>query len=233
MSWKRAGFILGCVGMLLLAALPARAQVTWCSSSPDAAVRCFVRNAVTSGLASVPSGMTMTDFKAYGVSVSNIVQTPPALVFLLGTMSAVADALPPTNADGSADQAAQDAAVSAIVDAGLKAGLISLPANTTSDQLKMFARNVSGTMGQYNGAAVSPGALLRFLDFYVISATSADGTVNWGNVQVSISSVVDSLLSSHLLTLPAGVSSDSVKQFTNDLSVAVHDYRMATAKAAL
>ncbi len=234
MTWKREGTIFGCVSVLLLAALPARAQKTGCNASPDAAVQCFVRNGVNSGLARVPAGMSMADFRAYGVSVSKIVQTPPTLVFVLGTMAAVADALPATSANSSApNQAAQDAAVDAIVDAGLKAGLIALPENTTAEQLKMFAHSVCAAMDQYHGAAVAPGAMLRFLDSYVMSATSAGGMVNWSKVQASISNFIDSLVSSHLLTIPAGSSAGAAKQFANDVAVAIHNYKTATGKTAL
>lgn len=95
-----------------------------CSSSPEAAVECFVKNALSSGLTTLPSDMTLPDYKAYGVSVSEIVRTPNALLFLLGSMAAVADVLPPLNAAGvTSNQLAQDTAVSDIVDAALRAGL--------------------------------------------------------------------------------------------------------------
>jgi hypothetical protein len=45
----------------------------------------------------------MSQFKAYGVSVSKIVQQQPTALAVVGLASAVADALPPTNASGSAN----------------------------------------------------------------------------------------------------------------------------------
>ena len=233
MYWKKQRLVWACLG-LLTAALPLRAQATGCTASPDAAVKCFVRNAVYTGLVSLPAGMTLTDYKNYGVAVSNIMQTPSTLVFLLGTMGAVADALPPSNADGvTPNQGAQDAAVSAIIDAALNDGLISLPAGTTADQLKMFARDIGSAMAQNDGVSFAPGAFLRLLDAYLLNATQADGTVDWSQVQSSISGLVDALVASGMLKLPAGASADNVKQFAYDVVVAIRDYKLATGKITL
>jgi hypothetical protein len=205
-----------------------------CADSPDAAVKCFVKNAVKSGLAAKPQGMTMSQYKAYGVSVSRIVQTPPTLVFLLGTMGAAADALPPVNADGvTPNAAAQEHAVGAIVDAALKAAFISLPQGSKRVHLKMFALSVADTMGQNTGVTISPGALLRLLDSYLVGARSADGAVDWATVQTQINSLVDGLAQSGLLRLPNGVSSDGVKQFANDVAVAIDAYKAATMRSRL
>jgi hypothetical protein len=233
MNWRKQGLVWGCLGLLLAVALPVRAQ-TGCTASPDAAVQCFVRDAVYSGLVSLPPGMTMFDYKAYGVAVSNIVQTPSTVVFLLGTMSAVADAMPATDADGvTPDQWAQDAAVDAIVDAALNDGLIALPANTTADQLKMFAHDVGSVMAQNNGVGVAPGALLRVLDSYLFNALQADGTTDWNLVQTNLSSLVDGLVGGGLVKLPGGVLPDNVKQFAFDLAVAINNYKLATGRASL
>ena len=234
MNWKKQVFLWGCLGLLLAAALTSPAQATICNSSPDAAVYCFVRNAVSSGLVSLPPGMTLAQFKAYGVAVSNIVQSPSTLVFLLGAMGAVADALPPTNADGvTPNQAAQDAAVNAIIDAALRDGLISLPPETTADQLKMFAHGISGAMAQNAGVSLAPGALLRLLDAYLLDATTADGTVDWNKVKTSTASLVDGFVGGGLLKLPAGSTADNVKQFAYDVVLAIYDYKLATGKAKL
>ena len=205
-----------------------------CIVSPDAAVKCFARNAVRSGLTTMPPGMTMSQYKAYGVSVSHIVRTPPTLVFLLGTMGAAADALPPVNADGGTpNTAAQERAVGAIVDAALKTGFISLPQGSTPVHLKMFALSVADTMGQNTGVTISPGALLRLLDSYLVGARSANGAVDWANVRAQIHGLVDGLVQSGLLRLPNGVSSDGVKQFANDVAVAIDAYKAATMRSRL
>ncbi len=234
MNRKKQGLLWGCLGLLLAVPVPSRAQTTGCNASPDAAVKCFVRNAVNTGLTTLPAGMTMTQYKAYGVSVSNIVQTPPTLVFLLGTMGAAADALPPHNADGvTPNPAAQDAAVGAIVHAALLHRLIALPEDTTADQLKIFAQSICGVMGQYGGVSVAPGFLLRFLDSYVVNATTADGRVDWNKVRVHISNLVNGLVSSGLLKLHAGASAHNVKEFASDIAVIIHDYKAATGRTKL
>ncbi len=232
MYWKKQRLVWACLG-LLTAALPLRAQ-TGCTASPDAAVRCFARNAVYTGLVNVPAGMTLTDYKNYGVAVSKIIQTPSTLVFLLGTMGAVADALPPSNADGvTPNQAAQDAAVSAIIDAALNDGLIPLPLGATADQLKMFARDISSAMAQNDGVSFAPGAFLRLLDAYLLNATQADGNVDWSQVATNVSGLVDALVASGMLKLPAGASADNLKQFAYDVVVAIGDYKLATGKISL
>ena len=232
MNWRKTGMLLASLCLLLAATQAVQAQ-TACNADPAAAVQCFVKNAVNSGLATLPPGMTLSQYKAYGVAVSNIVQTPPTLVFLLGAMGAVSDALPPVNADGSPNQAAQDAAVNAMIDAALRDGLITLPPNTTVDRLKMFAHDVCMAMMQNNGVSVSPGAILRFLDSFLVSATLSDGTIDWNKVNASVSSLVDGLTSSGLLKLPAGATASSAKQFAMDVAKIIQDYKAATRKARL
>jgi hypothetical protein len=72
--------------------------------------------------------------------------------------------------------------------------MISLPANTTANQLKLLARQVTATIDQNTGVVISPGALLRVLDSYLISAASG-GTVDWAQVPTNISNLVDGLVS--------------------------------------
>lgn len=221
-----------CLTALAMAATPAAAQ-TSCAASPEAAVRCFVNNAVKAGLLNLPAGITLAKYRAYGISVSNIVQAPDTLMFVLGTMCAVSDALPATNADGATEnQEARDAAIDAIVDAGLNAGLASLPPNTTANQLKQFARDVAAAMTASPGVQIAPGALLRLLDAMVVKATSGD-TVDWNKVSADISSTVDGLVTAGLLKLPEGLPVDNVKQFANDLALAIQNYKTATGKTQL
>ncbi len=121
----------------------------------------------------------------------------------------------------------------AIVDAALNDGLIPLPANTTVDQLKMFARDVGSVMAQNNGIGVAPGVLLRVLDSYLFNATQADGTIDWNLVQTNLSSLVDGLVGGGLVKLPDGVLPDNVKQFAFDLAVAINNYKLATGRTSL
>src|SRR5271155_1213926 len=82
---------------------PAAAQSTNCTSSQQAAVQCFVANAVATDLTKPRYGMTLPQFEAYGVAVSHILQTHTTYLMLVGTSSAIADAMPPTNANGTAN----------------------------------------------------------------------------------------------------------------------------------
>ena len=103
-----------CLALAGFSARALRAQ-TSCTASADAAVQCFVSNAVATKLTKPHHGLTLPQFQAYGVAVLQILQGHHTYLMLIGTASAVADAMPPTNASGTPNQAAQDAAISAIV----------------------------------------------------------------------------------------------------------------------
>jgi hypothetical protein len=235
----KAALILGAIA--LLAGIPAAAQMPsqlQCTGSQDAAVQCFVTNAVSTRLASIPSGMTLAQYQAYGVAVSKTFQTPTLLVFLIGMTSAVADALPPTNAQGNSDQSAQETAVNAVVAAGLKDKLFALPSEVSLTQVQQIAREMTGQVAQNSGLVISPGALLRTLDSYIVSATSASSgaaaaAVNWLQVSTGLSTLVDNLMSTGLMKLPTGITLSDVKQFALDVCTAIEQYKQATQKAHL
>ena len=226
--------ILGIIGFFSIAAASAQVQRT---TSQDAAVQCFVKNAVSARLASLPSGTSIAQYEAYGVAVSKILQSPTVVTFLAGMTSAIADALPATHANGSPDASAQTNAINGIVAAGLKDGLFTLPAEVSITQLQQVAQNMTTLVGQNTGLLISPGALLRTLDSYLVSATSsgsgAAATVNWLQVTNGLSTLVDNLVSTSLMKLPAGIASSDVKQFALDVCTAIEQYKLATQKAHL
>src|ERR1700723_1525642 len=122
------------VGVCLATVCAGLAQAQGCTSGQDAAVECFVGNAVRTNLVGVQFGMTMPQFKEYGVSVSKIVQSQPTSLAIVGLASAVADALPPTNAFGTANVIAQIAAMNSSVEAGIANGFLSLRAVTNAQE---------------------------------------------------------------------------------------------------
>jgi hypothetical protein len=217
----------------LLFSAPSRAQQRQqCSGSQDQAVDCFVSNGVTTGLLAVPSGMSLSQYKSYGVAVSKVMQSPSAAVFLLGMAGAAADAIPPTNADGSSNQAAQDTLVNAIITAGLNDNIITLPSETTATQFQQIARSLTQGMTGNPGVTISPGGFLRGLDGYTIAATSG-GTINWLAVTSSISGLVNMLQTTGLIKLPPGTTLANVQQFALDTASAIVVYKTATNKAHL
>ncbi len=213
-----------------IAAPPARAQS--CNSGQDAAVECFVGNAVRTNLVSLQYGMTMSQFKQYGVSVSKILQTQPTSLALVALSSAVSDALPPTNSDGSANLAAQTAAVNSIVDAGIASNFLTLPAETSSQDLKWFSLDLVRVMNPDNGIVLSPGTMLRVLDSYVVSAT-ASGTVNWTQANSGIATMINNLAAAGLLKLPATITTAETIQFAQSLAQVTYTYRTATGRQSL
>src|SRR5271167_238145 len=126
--------------------LGVRAQTTTpppsCTASSDAAVQCFVANAVTTGLTTPRYGMTLAQFQDYGVAVTKILQTDQTYLVLVGLSSAIADALPPKNADGTFDSTAQDTAIAQIVAAAATDGFIWPPSGTTLQDLQWFTQDL-------------------------------------------------------------------------------------------
>jgi hypothetical protein len=193
-------------GVCLAAASAApMARAQQCASGQDAAVECFVGNAVRTNLISLQYGMTLSQFKQYGVSVSKIVQTQPTSFALVGLASAVADALPPTNADGSANPTAQSTAMNSMVDAGIASSFLVIPAETNSQDLKWFSLDLVRVMNPYNGMLLSPGTMLRVIDSYVVSAT-ANGVVNWTQANSGVAAMINNLATAGLLKLPAAIA---------------------------
>ncbi|MGA7064098.1 MAG: hypothetical protein WA690_21700 [Candidatus Acidiferrales bacterium] len=213
-----------------IAAPPARAQS--CTSGQNAAVECFVGNAVRTNLVTLQYGMTMAQFKQYGVSVSKIVQTQPTSLAVVALASAVADALPPTNSDGSANAAAQTAAMNSIVDAGIASNLITVPADTNSQDLKWFSLDLVNAMNANNGILLSPGTMLRVIDSYVVSNTTS-GTVNWTQANSGIATMITNLAGSGLLKLPTNITTAQAIQFAQSLAQITCTYRTATNRASL
>jgi hypothetical protein len=217
--------------MLVSVAPPLRAQGS-CVSGPDAAVECFVGNAVHAKLVTMQFGMTMSQFKAYGVSVSKIVQQQPTALAVVGLSSAVADALPPTNANGSANVAAQTAAVNSIVDAAIADDIITVPTETTSQDLKWFSLDLVNAMNANNGILLSPGTMLRVIDSYVVTAATS-GTVNWTQANSGIATMITNFASAGLLKLPTTVTTAQAIQFAQSLAQVTYTYRTATSRASL
>jgi hypothetical protein len=217
---------------LLVASAGPVAHAQNCNSGPDAAVECFVGNAVRTNLVTIQSGMTMSQFKQYGVSVSKIVQAQPTSIEAVALASAVADALPPTNANGTANLAAQSAAMNAIVDAGIANGFFTLPAETNAQDLKWFSLDLVRVMNVNNGILMSPGAMLRAIDSYVVTST-ANGTVNWAEANAGITTMMSNLASAGLLKLPATITPAEATQFAQALAQITYTYRTATGRSSL
>jgi hypothetical protein len=178
------------------AAPPLRAQ-GGCASGQDATVQCFVGNDLRTNLLTLQYGMSMSQFKAYGVSVSKILQQQPTALAVVVPASAVADALPPTNANGATNQAAQTAAIDSIVDSGIAINFLILPAETTSQDLKWFSLDLVNVMNTNNGILLSPGTMLRVIDPYVVTAT-ASGAVNWTQANSGIATMITNFASAGL-----------------------------------
>jgi hypothetical protein len=221
------------VGVCLLTALAGRVTYAQgCASGQDAAVECFVGNAVRTNLVTIQSGMTMAQFKQYGVSVSKIVQAQPTSLAVVGLASAVADALPPTNADGTANLAAQSAAMNSIVDAGIANSFLSLPSETSSQDLKWFSLDLVRVMNVNNGILLSPGTMLRAIDSYVVTSTT-NGTVSWTEANSGIATMMSSLAGAGLLKLPAAITPAEATQFAQALAQITYTYRTATGRSSL
>ena len=214
-------------------AAPAHAQSqSQCTKNQDTAVQCFATYALKTGLFTLHYGMTATQFNSYAVAVSKIIQTPQTNLIVFGMASSVADAMPATNADGTANQAAQTNAMNAIVVSELTSGLITLPAETTQQQLQWFSLDMATQMDANNGILLSPGTLLRVVDSYVVPQTS-NGSVNWAVVNANLASMVGNLSTLGLLKLPPSMTTAQVATFAQSLAVIIYDYKIATNRTTL
>ena len=220
------------LGVCLAASLAPVAGAQQCVSGQDQAVECFVGNAVRTNLVTLQFGMTMAQFKGYGVSVSHILQSQPTSLALVGLASAVADALPPTNADGSANATAQSAAMNSIVDAGIAGNFLTVPAETNSQDLKWFSLDLVQVMNSNNGILLSPGSMLRVIDSYVVTSTT-NGTVNWTQANSGIATMITGLGTSGLLKLPTGITTAQAIQFAQALAQITYTYRTSTGRTSL
>ncbi|MGA9570616.1 MAG: hypothetical protein WBS17_11045 [Candidatus Acidiferrales bacterium] len=225
-------FLLGAV----LAAPRAHSQSTPtnCKASQQAAVECFVADAVATNLTKPRYGMTLAEFESYGVAVSLILKTQRTYVVLVGISSAVADAMPPTNADGTPNQAAQDNAIMATISAANQDGFTSPPAGTSLLDLEHFSMDIVDAMNNNNGALelLTPGISLRIIDSYVITATS-NGQVNWSEVDANLSTVVAKYINAGLIKIPPGMFSYGITSFVNSLAQIIQTYKVATHRKAL
>jgi hypothetical protein len=231
MTLKKALLAWVCLGVAA-AAPPIHAQS--CTSSQDAAVQCFVSNAVQTSLTKPHFGMTLAQFESYGVAVSHILQTHHTYLTLVGTASAIADAMPPTNADGSANQGAQDLAVTQIVNAEVTNGLANTMSGAGLQDLLWFSLDVVDAMNVNNGymQLFTPGVALRILDSYIVSATT-NATVNWTQANSSISAAIDQMIGAGLIKPPPNMSSAQLKSFAVALAKAIYEYKASTKRAHL
>ena len=169
--------LLATSALLVAMAFPlcARAQTTTpplsCTASSDAAVQCFVANAVTTGLTTPRYGMTLAQFQDYGVAVTKILQTDQTYLVLVGLSSAIADALPPKNADGTFNSGAQETAIAQIVAAAATDGFVWPPSGTDLQDLQWFTQDLVNAMNvnQQVLQILTPGVTLRIIDSYVIT----------------------------------------------------------------
>ena len=151
---------------------------------------------------------------------------------MTGIASAIADAMPPTNADGSANLAAQQAAVNAIVHSEILTSLVTMPAEVSEQQMKWFSLDMVASMNATNGIILSPGFLLRMTDSYIVTATTS-GVVNWTLVNANLMAMVNNLAGAGLLKLPASVTLADAQGFAQDLAQAIYAYKQATGRKSL
>jgi hypothetical protein len=221
-----------CLAVAASAAPAVRAQS--CTASQAAAVQCFVANAVTTKITTPRYGMTLPQFQAYGVAVSLIVQTHHSYLLLTGIASAISDAMPPTNANGSANHTAQDLVASQIVGAAIAGNFVTPPGGTSAQDLQWFTLDLVTAMNDNEGMLqmLTPGVALRMIDSYIVTGTSS-GTVNWTQVDASLGTTVDNFMTAGLMKLPENHTSAQVKTLASSLARAIYAYKVSTNRATL
>ena len=205
-----------------------------CKASQADAVECFVANAVATGVAKPTHGMTLAQYEKYGVAVNSILHTDHTYIVLLGLSSAVADAMPPTNSNGSENSAAQDAAIGSIITAAVSDHLISLEPGVTVTQLQYFCMDIVAAMNDNNGylALLTPGVSFRMVDSYVVSST-VNNTVNWSEVNSGLAAAVGNLIQSGLIKVPSGNTAQDIESFSDAMAKSIYTYKTSTGRATL
>jgi hypothetical protein len=233
MALRKYLIVLVCLVSGSISALPTEAG-TNCTASQQAAVECFVANAVATDLTKPRYGMSLAQFESYGVAISEILQTHQTYLVLVGVASAASDALPPTNSNGSANLLAQQQAISEIIAAASTAGLVPTPPQTTLHEMEWFALDVSSAMNDNDGVLqlLTPGVAFRMIDSYVVTATS--GTeVNWTEVQTNLTNAVNNFVKAGLIKIPAGMTAAKITAFANAIAHVIYSYKVATGRKAL
>jgi hypothetical protein len=226
--------LLAAIILIFSIAAPANAQVANpCNTSQSFAVRCFVRNAIATKILTVPTGMNITVYDNYAVAVFRITQDTDLWMMMLGTTSAIADAMPAKNADGTANSIAQTDAINSIVNSESLTGIIVIPSQITLAQLEMFAQQTVSNITGFTGVSLSPGAVLRLIDSYIITATSSSGTINWTTVDASLTTAVKNLISSGMVKMPGSVTQAQFTTFVEDVAHAIAAYKSATGRKSL
>jgi hypothetical protein len=231
---KTAACVCIAIGLSLSLAVPARPGASSCTSSQDQAVECFVANAVFTKMTAPRYGMTLTQFEAYGVAVSKIMQSDQTYLVLVSTASAISDALPATNANGVANVAAQDLAVAQIVQAAVANGIVVAPAETTSQQLQYFALDLVNMMNSTNGMVqfMAPGTTLRIVDSYIVTGTIGSQP-NWKQIDANLSSAVTKMITAGAMKLPTNLSSTQMAGFLASVAQAIYSYKQSTGRTSL
>jgi hypothetical protein len=224
-KWAIVGVCLG----IAAAAVPTRAQ---CTQSQDAAVECFATNALRTGLLDLHHGLNTSQFEAYTVSVSKILQAQQTNLILIGMSSAVADAMPATNVDGTANLTAQTNAMNSIVAAEISSGIVTIPAETNLQDMQWLSLDLVTSMDVNKGILLSPGTLLRVIDSYVVTSTVGGG-VNWTQVNAGLATMVTNLATSGLLKLPPSITKGEITTFAQSVAQTIYSYKLATRRTNL
>jgi hypothetical protein len=96
--------------------------------------------------------------------------------------------------------------------------------------LSLFnARNVNQQVLQI----LTPGVTLRIIDSYIITATGSDGTVNWPQVNASLTTLVANFISSGLVRLTPSLTTAQLTAFVTALAQTISTYKVSTNRASL
>jgi hypothetical protein len=179
--------------------------------------------------------MTLAQFQAYGVAVTKILQTDQTYLVLIGLSSAIADALPPTNVDGTYDTAAQEVAIAQIVAAAATNGFVWPPSGTDLQDLQWFVQDLVNRMNvnQQVLQILTPGVTLRIIDSYIITSTGSDGTANWPQLNTSLTTLVANFIASGLVHLTPSLTSAQLTAFVTALAQTISTYKTSTNRTSL
>ncbi len=205
-----------------------------CTASQSAAIKCFVSNAVATKITATRHGMTLADYESYGVSVNAIIQSDHTYLVLVGISSAVADAMPPTNADGSANASAQNSAIGTLVSrrGGRSPRQYDFRRHHGRSSVLHHGRRQRHERQQQLPRSAHPWRLaphhrfLRRLRHHQ-RHRQLDRSQHWHRFRHS------NMVAAKMIHIPPGVSEADIKSFAQTLGKAIYNYKVATKRTTL
>ena len=122
-----------------------------------------------------------------------------------------------------------------IVESAVYYHIIGTSTGVSTQDLQWFSLDVADAMNSNSGYLdlLTPGVSFRMIDSYLVTYTSSNGTVNWTEVNSSLTTAVQNFVSSGLIKIPAGISQPELVGLAESIARAIGTYKEATGRKSL